>query len=179
MILVLCTVPSAVALRLPAMANRRAFIVTATSSLLIPTSPARTSAAETSTLSSDLFSLETSLSQLNKIPTLITNQKWDSVRAVLLEPPLKDLWAKNTPFTKAYASKVEDELSALEASDELLTHLRYLDMSVYNNVFNPIATEGESGASKELIRSYWEDPKRELSSCISEVKTLIELGQKP
>jgi hypothetical protein len=39
----------------------------------------------------------------------------------------------------------------LELHEDILSHLRYLDMAVYNNVFNPIATEGTTGATKELV----------------------------
>ena len=31
-----------------------------------------------------------------------------------------------------------DEIAALELREDLISHLRYLDMAVYNNVFNPI-----------------------------------------
>ena len=34
-------------------------------------------------------------------------------------------------------------------------------MAVYNNVFNPIATEGTNGVTKELVRPYYEDPINE------------------
>ena len=42
----------------------------------------------------------------------------------------------------------------------------------YNNVFNPIGSEGTSGATKELIRSYYEDPTNELTAVR---KSLVEL----
>ena len=57
-----------------------------------------------------------------------------------------------------------DELSILELREEVQSHLRYLDMAVYNNVFNPISREGETGATKQLIQSYYEDPKNELKA---------------
>jgi len=71
--------------------------------------------------------------QLKPIPKLIEDGKWDSVRAVLLEPPLADCWAKtNRPLLAKYAEalgdKGGDELEALEAKEEILNHLRYLDM---------------------------------------------------
>ena len=69
-----------------------------------------------------------------------------------------------------------DELAALELREEVISHLRYLDMAVYNNVFNPIATEGESGATKELIRSYYEDPTNEWKASKSAVDALIGLA---
>lgn len=42
----------------------------------------------------------------------------------------------------------------------------------YNNVFNPIGSEGTSGATKELIRSYYEDPTNELTAVR---RSLVEL----
>ena len=60
-----------------------------------------------------------------------------------------------------------DEFNVLELREETQSHLRYLDMAVYNNVFNPIATEGTTGATKELVRSYYEDPKNELKAVLT------------
>ena len=39
-------------------------------------------------------------------------------------------------------------------------------------MFNPIGSEGTSGATKELIRSYYEDPTNELTAVR---KSLVEL----
>jgi hypothetical protein len=69
-----------------------------------------------------------------------------------------------------------DEIAALELREDVLSHLRYLDMAVYNNVFNPIATEGTTGASKELVRSYYEDPINEWKASIAAIDELIALA---
>ncbi len=69
-----------------------------------------------------------------------------------------------------------DEIAALELREEVISHLRYLDMAVYNNVFNPIATEGTTGATKELIRSYYEDPINEWNALKSAMDDLIGLA---
>ena len=69
-----------------------------------------------------------------------------------------------------------DELAALEAKEEITSHLRFLDMAVYNNVFNPIKTEGTTGATKELVRSYYEDPKMELGATLKAFDELLYLG---
>ena len=60
-----------------------------------------------------------------------------------------------------------------QLKEDLLSHLRYLDMAVYNNVFNPIATEGETGATKALIRSYYEDPKNELAASLKALDGIL------
>lgn len=69
-----------------------------------------------------------------------------------------------------------DELAALEAKEEIVSRLRYLDMSAYNNNFNPIKAMGENGATKELIRSYYEDPVSELKASVSALDELIGLS---
>jgi hypothetical protein len=69
-----------------------------------------------------------------------------------------------------------DELAALEAREEVITHLRFLDMAVYNNVFNPIGTEGTTGATKELVRSYYEDPINEYTASVAAMDELVQLG---
>ena len=70
-----------------------------------------------------------------------------------------------------------DELTALELREEALDHLRFLDMAVYNNVFNPIKSEGETGATKELIRSYYEDPVKEYHASVKVLDELISLSK--
>ncbi len=47
---------------------------------------------------------------------------------------------------------------------------------MYNNVFNPIATEGTNGVSKELIRSYYEDPINEWKASKLAIDKLIALA---
>ena len=69
-----------------------------------------------------------------------------------------------------------DEIAALELREDILSHLRYLDMAVYNNVFNPIATEGTNGVTKELVRSYYEDPINEWKASKSAIDELIALA---
>jgi hypothetical protein len=49
-------------------------------------------------------------------------------------------------------------------------------MAVYNNVFNPIATEGKTGASKELVRSFYEDPINEWKASKSAIDDVIALA---
>jgi hypothetical protein len=42
--------------------------------------------------------------------------------------------------------------------------------------FNPISTEGQSGATKELIRSYYEDPINEWKASKAAVDALVGLA---
>jgi len=120
--------------------------------------------------------------QLNPVPDLIKAQKWDSVRAILITPPLADCWAKtNRPLLKNYGDALSDgggdEIAALELREDIISHLRYLDMAVYNNVFNPINTLGEAGATKALIKSYYEDPINEWKASVNAFDEIIKLAE--
>ena len=81
--------------------------------------PAR--AAELPTGGRDLFDLVAAARrQLDDVPALIEAGKWDSVRAILIQPPIADVWGKNAkPLLKKYAEAVGnadgDELAVLEA----------------------------------------------------------------
>ena len=134
-------------------------------------------------LQETLSQLEQAYRQLDKVPAFIESEKWDSVRAILIEPPLADCWAKtNRPLLTTYAEQLGDaggdELEALEAKEDLVSHLRYLDMAVYNNNFNPITSQGQTGSTKELIRSYYEDPMNEFKASQAALQSLIGLGKK-
>jgi hypothetical protein len=120
--------------------------------------------------------------QLDAVPDLIRSEKWDSVRAILITPPLSDCWAKGAkPTLQKYAEAIGeadgDELAVLESRDDLASSLRFLDMAVYNNIFNPIKAEGSSGATKELVRSYYEDPLTEYKASLVTLDALIELAK--
>jgi len=157
-----------------------AVVTTTSASTYLPD----TASAAAPSLDKLLDDLKKAKRQMAPIPDLIQKEQWDSVRAVLITPPLSDLWTKSarpTSLLKDYAEAVGDnpagdELAVLEAKEELLSHLRYLDMAVYNNVFNPIKTEGKTGATKELIRSYYEDPIIEFKASIKSLEELIQLG---
>ena len=155
--------------------DRRAFLVGSSQALLsflaLPSL-----AADSSIL---LDQLQQAQQQLSTVPPLLEQEKWDSVRAILLKPPLSDCWSKNPKLLTHYAASVGEnaELDALEGKEELVSHLRYLDMAVYNNVFNPIATEGTAGATKELVRSYYEDPINEWKASTAALQGLIDLSR--
>ena len=119
--------------------------------------------------------------QLDIVPTYIDATQWDNVRAQLIRPPLSDCWVKTSrPWLSQYVEAIGtaggDELAALEAKEDLQSHLRYLDMAVYNNNFNPIVSEGTNGVSPELIRSYYDDPIREWNASVKALDQLLELG---
>jgi hypothetical protein len=154
---------------------------------LLTLAPMISDAAASDPSSSDL-QLPTLLSQikearaqLDAVPDLIRSEKWDSVRAILITPPLSDCWSKKAPTLQKYAEAIGeidgDELAALESRDDLASSLRFLDMAVYNNIFNPIKAEGASGATKELVRSYYEDPVTEYKASLATLDTLIELAK--
>jgi hypothetical protein len=124
--------------------------------------------------------VEQARKQLDAVPAIISSEKWDQIRAILITPPLSDFWTttKKTSnilmdIADAVGDAGGDELQVLELREDLQSHLRYLDMTAYNNVFNPIKTEGTTGATKELVRSYYEDPKNELSACVSALDGIL------
>ncbi|KAL3757297.1 hypothetical protein ACHAWU_008458 [Discostella pseudostelligera] len=147
-------------------------------------------------LASILGHIKEAKNQIEIIPDLIKSEKWDAaslmrfinemckVRAILIKPPLANMWTSGgqSKLLKNYADAIGnelpngDEIAALELREEVISHLRYLDMAVYNNVFNPIATEGTTGATKELIRSYYEDPINEWNALKSAIDQLIGLA---
>jgi hypothetical protein len=154
----------------------------AAASLLLLTAQTGSAAAPPTPLSDTLGQLQRARRQLEEVPGLIREEKWDSVRAILIQPPLADCWAKTArPLLSRYAESVGDaggdELAALEAKEEVNSHLRYLDMAVYNNVFNPIKTEGETGATRGLIKSYYEDPINEWKASVAAMDELIKLAK--
>jgi len=49
--------------------------------------------------------------------------------------------------------------------------------AVYNNNFNPIASTGKTGATKELIRSYYEDPINEYKASVKAMDDILDLSK--
>jgi len=63
--------------------------------------PAMASSDDVSAL---LKQVKEARAQLDAVPDLIKAEKWDSVRAILITPPLSDCWAKNAkPTLQKYA----------------------------------------------------------------------------
>jgi hypothetical protein len=134
-------------------------------------------------LFSELLSqLQQAEQQLQRVPSLIDQRQWDSVRAVLITPPLSDCWVSNRKsLVQRYAQILGDvggdEYAGLQVKEELEGHLRFLDMAVYNNNFNPITVEGTINASPTLIDSYYQDPINEYRASQTALQELIALSQ--
>ena len=148
----------------------------------VPFSPAIARAAELPTGGKALYELvRQAQQQLDDVPKLIDQGKWDSVRAILIKPPISDIWGKNAkPLLKKYAEAVGnadgDELAVLEAREEAQAHLQYLDMAVYNNVFSPAAGDAKATATPALIKQYYEMPMQEFRASKAALDALVELG---
>lgn len=141
-------------------------------------------------LASLLSQLKEAKGQLEKSPPLIESEKWDTIRTILSEAPLVDIWGKkSTPLLTNYVEALGDaeasgipgvatdaEFLALEAREDLVSHLRYFDAACYSNVFNPITVEGKSGATKQLIDSYYNDPVNEYKASLKLLDRLIGLA---
>ena len=146
--------------KIVSVATKTATVTAMLAAASLPSSSSAAAAEETTTNLSSSSSLvllkelraliQQAVTQLEVVPQLIRDEKWDAVRVVLTNKPLADCWInKNTPMLKSLADVVGeigngDEFAILEAREDLIGHLRYLDTAVYNNVFNPIATEGKS-----------------------------------
>ena len=120
--------------------------------------------------------------QLDPVPELLKARRWDAVRAILITPPLSDCWGKNArpllrDFAAALGDSGGDELAALEAREDAMSHLRYLDMAVYNNVFSPAGGDAAVSASKDLVRQYVELPAQELAASTKALDILVDLGK--
>ena len=111
---------------------------------------------------------------------MIQAEQWDAVRNLLVTPPFSVFRKAGAPWWQDYANAVEanggDEFQVLELKEELQGHLQSLDMAVYNNVFNPIKTQGETGATKQLVQSYYEDPTREYKATRAALEELAKIG---
>jgi len=129
-----------------------------------------------------LKTLQEARSQLQPIPQFVKEQKWDSIRAVLITPPLSDLWTKGSRkkllsrYAEAIGAADGDEMAALEAREDAISHFQYLDMAAYNNNFSP-AKDDPAGSTKELVRSYFEMPLDELVLATKALDSLIQLGK--
>jgi hypothetical protein len=169
--------------------RRNLFVTAATTPWTILSSPviAASSSATVPVNASSLAALRGMIKQAKDqldpaVPLLIEKEQWDSIRAILITPPLSDIF-KKPAVLQDYANVVGeflpngDELGVLQAREELQTHLRFLDMAVYNNVFNPIKSVGENGATKQLVASYYEDPMREYKASVKALEELYELGE--
>ena len=156
--------------------------VTTAAPLIVVAVSASAADPSLSSLASYRSLLQQAASQLDSaVPQLIEREQWDSIRTILLTPPLSDIYKKPSLLLD-YASAVGDapngdELAVLQARDDLQTHLRFLDMAAYNNVFNPIKSMGTNGATKQLVASYYEDPVREYKASLQALQELIELGK--
>jgi hypothetical protein len=168
--------------------SRRDFVAAglALSVTILPVRPEFANAADNASgsLETILLEIQKARQQMNAVPDLIKSEQWDGVRAILITPPLSDLWTKSarkSSLLQDYANVIGntpsgDELAVLEAKEDVEGHLRFLDMAVYNNNFNPIKSVGEIGATKALISSYYDDPINEYKATVAALDNLIQLG---
>jgi hypothetical protein len=140
-------------------------------------------AAEVTPVDGIMQQVKLARTQLDIVPSYIQAEQWDKVRAVLITSPVSDFWTKSSSSTSpslllqlSELVDEEHELDILDLRQDLLNHLRYLDMAVYNNVFNPITTMGKTGASKELIQSYYDDPTNEYNAVLKTLDEIITIG---
>ena len=127
--------PTTALTHLSATSNRRAFLA---SSCFIATVGLSTSPAigADRTVQSLLAELVESRDKLQQVPDLLQASQWDSVRTILKNPPINNLWnmgdGKN-PLLKI--AQQTDAFDLLELKDELALSLQMCDQLTYDNVF--------------------------------------------
>jgi hypothetical protein len=156
---------------------RYSFAISTTLPFIVP------AAAEVTPVDGIMQQVKLARTQLDIVPSYIQAEQWDKVRAVLITSPVSDFWTKSSSSTSpslllqlSELVDEEHELDILDLRQDLLNHLRYLDMAVYNNVFNPITTMGKTGASTELIQSYYDDPTNEYNAVLKTLDEIITIG---
>jgi hypothetical protein len=83
-----------------------------------------------------LTDLQTSLTQISKIPPLLQNAEWDAARTILKTPPVNQLWnlgESSNPLVKL--AKETGDFDIMEMKDELAISLQMTDQFSYDNVF--------------------------------------------
>ena len=104
-----------------------------------------------------------------------------SARAEGERLPQEDASSAGTSVALVAAIKKLDTaaaaLRAFEAREDAMSHLRYLDMAVYNNVFSPAGGDAAVSASKDLVRQYVELPAQELAASTKALDILVDLGK--
>jgi hypothetical protein len=87
-------------------------------------------------LNSLIDELVESREKLKQLPDLLKASEWDSVRTMLKNPPVNNLWnmgdGKN-PLLKI--AKATDEFELIDLKDELGVALQMCDQLTYDNVF--------------------------------------------
>mmetsp|Transcript_105782 Transcript_105782/g.252319 ORF Transcript_105782/g.252319 Transcript_105782/m.252319 type:complete len:176 (+) Transcript_105782:72-599(+) len=105
---------------------------------------------------------------LDRVPGLLKEQKWDSVRSVLKVPPVSLLW--NLGLDKNPLKKLGDNLGdvqVLEAMDDISSALQTADEIAYSNVY----VYGQPGEGKVKI----EEPIIFVKTAMSKLDEVLQL----
>jgi len=114
-----------------------------------------------------LSELESSLSKLQSIPNLLSDQKWDEVRTVLKTPPVNKLW--NLGETQNTALKLVKEtgnVELFEAPSDLSYNLGMIDQLAYANNF----IEFQPGNGKLKIK----EPQDAIKTALKQLDSIIK-----
>ena len=121
--------------------SRRTFLSTVIAATAVSSSfailPIQSAYAAADSLKDALIAdLQTSLTKIETIPSLVDSAEWDKIRTVLKTTPVVELWnlgeSKNTLVKLA---KETGEFDLMEMKDELAISLQMCDQYSYDNNF--------------------------------------------
>ena len=121
--------------------SRRTFLSTVIAATAVSSSfailPIQSAYAAADSLKDALIAdLQTSLTKIETIPSLVDSAEWDKIRTVLKTTPVVELWnlgeSKNTLVKLA---KETGEFDLMEMKDELAISLQMTDQYSYDNNF--------------------------------------------
>ena len=120
--------------------SRRTFLSTTIAATAVSSSfatlPIQSAYAAADSKDALIADLQTSLTKIETIPSLVDSAEWDKIRTVLKTTPVVELWnlgeSKNTLVKLA---KETGEFDLMEMKDELAISLQMTDQYSYDNNF--------------------------------------------
>lgn len=120
--------------------SRRTFLSTTIAATAVSSSfailPIQSTYAAADSKDALIADLQTSLTKIETIPSLVDSAEWDKIRTVLKTTPVNELWnlgeSKNTLVKLA---KETGEFDLMEMKDELAISLQMTDQYSYDNNF--------------------------------------------
>ena len=120
--------------------SRRTFLSTVIAATAVSSSfailPIQSAYAAADSKDALIADLQTSLTKIETIPSLVDSAEWDKIRTVLKTTPVVELWnlgeSKNTLVKLA---KETGEFDLMEMKDELAISLQMCDQYSYDNNF--------------------------------------------
>ena len=114
-----------------------------------------------------LQEIRESQGKLKEIPTLLQEEQWEKVRAILKTPPVNKLWnlgdSQNTVLKLA---KETDNMEWIDVKDEVAYNLQMCDQLTYDNEFIYF----QPGSGKINIK----EPQQVAQKAISQIQQILD-----